>query len=147
MFYEEIRIKQGLSYISFCPFRILYKSKFILMATSLGTNAVVIMTVHCIYSSLDHSFLLEYGIHPNYHTMRLGFSQLLGKLMVKYVSTYTKGTLKNKRSAKDLSNYAYAMFFILIFFIKAYVVGTHLNCINKSMQFKWVPTTYAIIKK
>ena len=27
------------------------------------------------------------------------------------------------------------MVFFLIFFIKAYVVGTHLNCINKSMQF------------
>ena len=33
------------------------------------------------------------------------------------------------------------------FFIKAYVVGTHLNCIDMSMQFKWVPTTYAFIKK
>ena len=26
-------------------------------------------------------------------------------------------------------------------------MGTHLNCIDKSMQFKWVPTTYAFIKK
>ena len=34
MFYEEIRIKQGLSYISFSPLRILYNSKFIIMATS-----------------------------------------------------------------------------------------------------------------
>ena len=25
-------------------------------------------------------------------------------------------------------------------FIKAYVMGTHLNCIDKSMQFKSVPT-------
>ena len=41
-------IKQGLSYISFCPLRILYNSKFILMPKSLGTNAVVIMRVHCI---------------------------------------------------------------------------------------------------
>ena len=32
------------------------------------------------------------------------------------------------------------------FFMKAYVVGTHLNCINV-MQFKWVPTMYAFIKK
>ena len=32
-------------------------------------------------------------------------------------------------------------FLFLIFFIKAYVVCTHLNCIDKSMQFKWVPTT------
>ena len=65
--------------------------------------------------------------------------------MVKYISTYTKDTLKH-RSAKDLSNDAYVMFLcflFLIFFIKAYVVGTHLNCIDKSMQFKWVVTTYA----
>ena len=41
-------------------------------------------------------------------------------------------------------------FFYFIFFFfnkKAYVVGNHLNCIDKSMQFKWVPTTYAFIKK
>ena len=31
--------------------------------------------------------------------------------------------------------------------MKAYVVGTHLNCIHKLMQFKCVPTTYAFIKK
>ena len=31
--------------------------------------------------------------------------------------------------------------------MKAYAVGTHLNCIDKLMQFKWVPTTYAFIKK
>ena len=41
MFYEEIRIKQSLSYISFCPLRVLHNSKFILITTSLGTNAVV----------------------------------------------------------------------------------------------------------
>ena len=78
--------------------------------------------------------------------------------MVKYVPTNTKGTKKKKkkkRSAKGSSNAAYVMFFVcffffffsLIFFIKAYVVGIHLNCIYLSMQFKWVPTTYAIIKK
>ena len=39
------------------------------------------------------------------------------------------------------------MWLFLIFFIKAYVVGTHLNYIDKSMQFKWVPTTYAFKKK
>ena len=27
-------------------------------------------------------------------------------------------------------------FYFLILFIKAYVVGTYLNCIDKSMQFK-----------
>ena len=54
----------------------------------------------------------------------------------------TKGTLSKKRSAKDLFDDVYVIFF-LIFFIKAFVVGTHLN----SMQFRWVPTTYAFIKK
>ena len=52
---------------------------------------------------------------------------------------------KKKRSEKDLFDIDYAIF--LIFFINAYVVGTHLNCIDKSMQFKWVPTTYAFIKQ
>ena len=48
-----------------------------------------------------------------------------------------------KRSEKDLFDDDYAIFLIL----NAYVVGTHLNCIDKSMQFKWVPTTYAFVKK
>ena len=42
----------------------------------------------------------KYRIQPNYSTVRLGFSKLLGKF-VKYVSTYTMG---KKRSAKDLLN-------------------------------------------
>ena len=31
------------------------------------------------------------------------------------------------------------MGFFHIFFIKSYVVSTHLNCIDKSSQLKWVP--------
>ena len=46
-FYREIRIKYGVCCISFCSLRILYNSKFILMATSFGTNAVVVTRVHC----------------------------------------------------------------------------------------------------
>ena len=42
-----------------------------------------------------------------------------------------KSTLK--RSAKDLFEYVYVIFF-LIFFMKTYVVGTHLSCIDKSIQ-------------
>ena len=48
MFSEEIRIKRGLSLLLFCPLRILYNSKVIIMATFLGTNAVVLTRVHCI---------------------------------------------------------------------------------------------------
>ena len=47
MFYEEIRTKQDVSYISICLLCILYNSKFILMATCLITNAVVVTRVHC----------------------------------------------------------------------------------------------------
>ena len=36
----------------------------------------------------------SYPIQPNYRTMHLGFSKSLGKLVVKYVSTCTKSTLK-----------------------------------------------------
>ena len=28
---------------------------------------------------------------------------------------------------------------MLFFFVIAYVVGTHLNSIDRSMQFKWIP--------
>ena len=35
-------------YISFCPLRILYNSKFTIMVTSLGTNFVVVTRVHCL---------------------------------------------------------------------------------------------------
>ena len=49
--------------------------------------------------------------------MRLGLSKILGKLVLKYVPTNTKGTLykeKKKKSAKDLSNDAYTIFFVFL---------------------------------
>ena len=45
---RKIRTKQDLSYISICSLNILYNSKFILMATFLGTDAVVVTRVLCI---------------------------------------------------------------------------------------------------
>ena len=108
---------------------------------------------HLLHVHVNFQSDYKYCIRPNYRTMRLGFFELLGKLVVRYAATYTRGTLKKKPkgSVMDLSNDAYAMFLcfflLLIFFIKAYVVGTNLNCIDKSMQFKWVPTTYVFIKK
>ena len=53
VFYGYIRTKQDLFYISICSLSILYNSKFILMATSLGTNDVVVMKVHCMSSYLQ----------------------------------------------------------------------------------------------
>ena len=53
--------------------------------------------------------------------------------MIKYVPIPIKDT--QSKDQKRTFDDDYAIFF-LIFFIKAYVVGTHLNCIDKSMQFK-----------
>ena len=68
---------------------------------------------------------------------------------LKYV--YTKGTLKKDQRKIYLMMltqcFCVFLVFFLIFFIKAYVVGTHLKCIDKSVHFKLVPTTYAFIKK
>ena len=48
-FYEEIRKKKKKKRdILFCSLRIIYNSKFIFMAISLGTNVVVVTRVHCI---------------------------------------------------------------------------------------------------
>ena len=49
VFYEENRTKHYLSYTSICSLSILYNSEFILMATPLRTNAVVITRVQCIW--------------------------------------------------------------------------------------------------
>ena len=60
----------------------------------------------------------------------------------------TKGEKKlKKKSAKDLHVFddVYAIFFW--FSLKKHFVDTHLNCTDKCMQFKWVPTTHAFIKK
>ena len=48
MLYEGIRIKQGLSYVSFSSLRILYNSKFILMTASLWINVVAVTRANCI---------------------------------------------------------------------------------------------------
>ena len=74
------------------------------------------------------TFSIPYSTQLPHRALR--FSKITGKTCVKYVSTYTKGTLK-QRSAKDLSNDAFVIFLcflFLIFFIKAYVVGTPCQC-------------------
>ena len=77
--------------------------------------------------------------------MRLSFSKLLGK-HVKYVSIYTKGTLK--RSAEDLSNDTYAIFsdyksiccgysFELPGHVEAIQMSTHNICLSKEVNKKY----------
>ena len=75
--------------------------------------------------------------------------------MVKYVSTYTKGTLR-QRSVKDLSNVAYVMFlcFLFLIFFKKHIL--QVLCCGYSFElqlhrqvnaFQMGTPTYAFIKK
>ena len=104
-------------------------------------------------------FWILYHIRPNYHTVHLGFSKILGKLAVKYVPTctYTKGTLKKKISKELIKRclcdvFALFTFFFLIFFIKrvccgysfelhrqvdAIQMGTHNICLYKEVDEKY----------
>ena len=66
MFCEEIRIKQILSYMSFCLLRTLYNIKFILMATAFGTNAVVVMWIQCTSISKAKCLVVPDWITFNY---------------------------------------------------------------------------------
>ena len=86
-----------------------------------------------------------YRIRPNYRTVRLGFSKLLGTLICGKICIYLLGIHYKKDQKKDFFDDDYVI--VSDFLYKAYVVGTHLNCIDKSIQFKRVPTTYAFKKK
>ena len=59
MFYEEITTKQNISYVSIGSLSILYNSKFILLTSSLGANAVVVTRVHCISHSSSEALLMS----------------------------------------------------------------------------------------
>ena len=69
MFYEEIRTKQGLSYISVCKSSILYNRQFSLMATSFGTNAAVVIGDH-------HYENMPIQIHRKFHLQELKKNQI-----------------------------------------------------------------------
>ena len=81
--------------------------------------------------------------------MRSGFSKELEKLVVKYPSN--KDTLKKDQPTEDFTrsvfNDTYEIYYFLIFFMKTYVVGTHLNCLDMSRQFKEYPQHVFINQK
>ena len=73
---------------------------------------------------------------------RLTYMDFNNRIRSTYRTYPYKRTVKQFRSLQITASVLF-----VYFFVKAYVVGTHLNCIDLSMQFKWVPTTYAFIKK
>ena len=58
---------------------------------------------------------MAYCIRYNYHTVCLDFFKITGRTCGKICIHYIKGTLK-KRLVKDLSNDAYAIFFVCVCF-------------------------------
>ena len=99
------------------------------------------IVANCIY--LGFAYLIKafrchkaslYHIRPNYRTVRLGFSKLLGTLSCGKICIYLL-RIHYKKDQKR-TYLMMIMGFFLTFFIKAYVVGAYLNCIDKSMQFK-----------
>ena len=80
MFYEEIRTKQDLSYIPICSLAILYNSKIILVASFLGTNAVVVIRVHCIFLLCFSMKYKDFSVKSNstfslFQMMKIRFSK------------------------------------------------------------------------
>ena len=88
-----------------------------------------------IYTATDYySRKQTYRIQPNHRTVRLGFSNLQDTLICGQICIYLL-RLHYKKDQKR-TYLMMTMRFFLTFFTKAYVVGTHLNCIDLSMQFK-----------
>ena len=87
-----------------------------------------------------------YWIHRSYCRFCRALAQLLQKI---YRIRPNYRTYPYKRTVKQFHSLQItaSVFLSTSFFLKVYVVGTHFNCIDLSMQFKWVPTTYAFIKK
>ena len=78
------------------------------------------------------SFLFEkYHIQPNNSTVHLAFSKLLGKRSKIYIHLLKVKQDKQMTYLMVLTR-CFVFFFFLIFFLKAYIVGTHLNCIDRS---------------
>ena len=128
MFSEEVRIKQGLSQVSFCSLKILYNSKFILMASSFGTNAVIVMMVQC--SIFEHPvYWIPYlpkiigyiysvntcPIQPNLNSLNTNDSFTMDDSNF-YLSPYE--ILPIAQENKYLDNFSY-------FIMKLYVVCNH----------------------
>ena len=94
MLFGEIRPKQDLSYISICSLSILYKSKFIIMATSVGTNDVVVTRVHCkrtkhVWNYMITNSVIDGGLNIRWMNKPLSEEATMSKLGLP--------TFKNKR--------------------------------------------------
>ena len=91
--------------------------------------------------SVTHHLLLLPPFHLHHHSCWKGRHPLY-RIWPNYRTCPYKCTVKQFHCLQITASVLF-----VYYFIKAYVVGTHLNCIDSSMQFKWVPTTYAFYKE
>ena len=103
--------------------------KMLSYENSKGFGHFVILLLHSVKYVVCWTFakICKYWLHrilPNYRTYPY------------------KRTVKQFRSLQITVSVLF-----VYFFMKAYVMDSHLNCIDLSMQFKWVPITFDFIKK
>ena len=71
---------------------------------------------HLLRKWIRDSFFSEYCVPLLDHTVRLGFSKMLRTIVVKYVPTYTMGTLKKEKKEKKDQQTTYLMILMWCFF-------------------------------
>ena len=91
------------------------------------------------FPNYKHMFSLHKGPLPHQWNSTV---KHIYRIWPNYCTYPYKRTVKQFHSLQIIASVLF-----VCFFIKAYFVDTHLNCIDKSMQFKWVPTAYAFIKR
>ena len=105
-------------------------------------SVIVSFPEHLLYYCSRTAQYSKYRIRPNYRTVRSGFSKLQRTLICGKICIYLLRIHYKKRSEKNLFDDDYAIFSDFLYkgiccgYSFVYVVGTHLNCIDKSMQFK-----------
>ena len=125
-----------------CPRAPLYWHTFPLTTVTFVVLLNIQWSILLLYLSGAYNI---YRIRPYYalRFFKIQYWKTCGKIC-RYLYVPILYTLKNFQQRTYLICLCDFFFW---FSLKKSVVGIHLNCIDKSMQFMLVPTTYALIKK
>ena len=153
MFFDETRIKNVFCYISFCPLRFLYNREFILMATSLGTNAVIVTRADCTGIASSYTRFFLWGFFVGFFLFVCLFVFLLLFFFVLFFFFFFFGG----GGGGVCCCFCVCVFFFVFFFFFAFVqkyiysgthFGTyvaHLTGIALSRRFQWLTTAYYVV--
>ena len=116
-----------------------------------SSTLIIIQTVHLVNISMSYNLMNWMELLLQIHILEKKRSSVdrtevlavwEGCIIFNLITTYSY-----KRTVKQFWIFRLQPMYFYPLFIKAYVLGTHLNCLDKSRQFKWVPTKYDSIKK